>query len=161
MIYKVLLFLCLIIAGKTTPANDKIHWFTDDIQDKKMLLKPTSVSISTSTDTVRLLMATLPNYHFDIQFSQNPSITRLLKKLPASCAPNRLKTPQRLKDNLYSLPLNIYLDLHLYYKITEDFRGLPDHIIDESNHLTSLNSLFTGKKNYTLGIDEGRSFGVF
>ncbi len=159
--YKALLFLYLIIASKTTPANNEIHWFTDDRQDNKILLKPSSVSISTSTDTVRLLMEALPNYHFDIQFAQNPSISRLLKKLPASCAPNRLKTPKRLKDNLYSLPLNIYLGLHLYYKITADFKGPPEHVIDENNHLISLNSLFTGKKNYTLGIDEGRSFGEF
>ena len=159
--YKALLFSCLIIAGKTTSASDKIHWFTDDRQDRKILLQPSSEPISTPTDTVRLLMEALPNHHFDIQFAQNPSISRLLKKLPTSCAPNRLKTPKRLKDNLYSLPLNIYLGLHLYYNITADFKGPPKHVIDENNHLISLDSLFVGKKSYTLGIDEGRSFGEF
>ncbi len=85
----------------------------------------------------------------------------MLKKLPNSCAPNRIKTPQRLKDNIYSLPLNIYLGLQLYYKKGTGSSIFPTSALDTNKQLKTLASLFTGKASHTLGINEGRSFGVF
>lgn len=112
-------------------------------------------------DTTRLLLASLPQYQFNLEFAQSPSIARLLKKLPNSCAPNRIKTPERLKDNIYSSPLNIALNLRLYYKKREASSILPKNALDNNKRLKSLAALFTGKSTYTLGIDEGRSLGGF
>jgi uncharacterized protein (TIGR02285 family) len=142
-------------------AQDKIYWFTDSTKRSAQLTEDTSVSISVLADTTRLLMQSLPQYKFSSEFAQSPSITRLLKKLPNSCAPNRMKTPQRLENNIYSLPLNISLGLRLYFKQDTQSGVLSQNTFPSSLQIISLASLFTGKSSYVLGVDEGRSFGVF
>ena len=85
------------------------------------MTQATNTDVSTLTYITRLLMKSLPQYQFSTEFAESLSITRLLKKLLNSCAPNWIKTPERQKDNLYSLPLNIYLGLRLYYKKGKGF----------------------------------------
>ena len=160
LLLTVLLSLYCIFLGSISLANE-IHWFSDDVQDNVKLTTPITQPISISVDTTRLLMNALEHYQFNIEFAQIPSISLLLKKLPNSCAPNRLKTTKRLAENLYSLPLNLYLDLHIYYKKESGHPALPQAAINEKNQLVSLASLFTGKNAYTLGVDNGRSFGDF
>jgi uncharacterized protein (TIGR02285 family) len=106
-------------------------------------------------------MKSLPQYKFSSEFAQNPSITRLLKKRPNSCHPYRMKTPQRLENNIYSLPLNISLGLRRYFKQDTQYGVLSQNTFPSSLQIISLASLFTGKSSYVLGVDEGRSFGVF
>ncbi len=142
-------------------AQNKIYWFSDSLEDSVEITQSTNTHISTIIDTTRLLMKSLPQYQFSTEFSDSPSIARLLKKLPNSCAPNRVKTPERLKDNIYSSPLNIYLGLRLYYKKGDRFSILPKNALDNDQRLKSLAALFTGKSNHTLAINDGRSFGVF
>ncbi|WP_157465927.1 hypothetical protein [Colwellia sp. TT2012] len=145
----------------TSNAQKKIYWFSDNTKEYIQSIKTSSVPSSMVIDTTRLLLASLPQYQFNLEFAQSPSIARLLKKLPNSCAPNRIKTPERLKDNIYSSPLNIALNLRLYYKKREASSILPKNALDNNKRLKSLAALFTGKSTYTLGIDEGRSLGGF
>jgi uncharacterized protein (TIGR02285 family) len=142
-------------------AQTKIYWLTDNEKTSSQITQVTSDPLSTVADTTRLLMTALPQYHFDIEFSQIPRISRLLNKLPNTCSPNRVKTPQRLKDNIFSLPLNIALGLRLYFKQTAQSNHLSQHTLNKDQQLISLASLFTGKFTYTLGVEKGRSYGVF
>ncbi|PKG85381.1 hypothetical protein CXF85_07280 [Colwellia sp. 75C3] len=141
-------------------AQDKIHWFTDSAKTSAQLTQDISVPLSALADTNRLLMTALSQYQFNIEYAQSPSIARLLKKLPNSCAPNRMKTPDRLKDNIYSLPLNIALGLRLYFKQTAKLSNLSQKIFNKNTQSISLPSLFVGKSTYNLGIEKGRSYGV-
>jgi len=142
-------------------AENTVHWLNDSVRDSAQQTQATNIHISTLADTSQLLIESLPQYQFKTKFVQSQSIARLLRKLPNSCAPNRIKTPSRLKDNIYSLPLNIYLSLKLYYKKQAKTKMLPQNYLDDNKHLKSLAILFTGKSTYTLGVNEGRSFGVF
>lgn len=159
VIFIALLFFCNYCAN--SHAQNKIYWLTENKKDLTQLTQSTDVPTSIVTDTTRLLMTSLPQYQFSIEIAQRPSIARLLKKLPNSCAANRVKTPERLKDNIYSLPLNIALGLRLYYKKGDKADILPKNALDNNQRLKSLASLFTGKSTYTLGINKGRSLGVF
>ena len=155
----ILLFFCCYCP--TSIARDKIYWFSYDEKNSSLLNQATSVPTSTVIDTTRLLMKSLPQYQFSVEFAQSPSIARLLKKLPNSCSPNRVKTPERLRDNIFSLPLNIALDLRLYYKENSIASALPQSALNKDQQLISLASLFISNSTDTLGIDRGRSLGVF
>jgi len=149
---------CYCTKGYT---DNTIYWFTHNTEDAVHLTQAINTQISTVKDTTRLLMLSVPQYQFNIEFAQSPSIARLLKKIPNACAPNRVKNPERLKDNIYSLPLNIALGLRLYYKRDSKASARTLNALNKDKQLTSLSALFTGKSIYTLGIDAGRSFGVF
>lgn len=153
-----LLFLCS--SGINSYAQKKTHWLTDRINISTQLAQANSFPVSTVIDTTHLLMKSLPEYQFDIELAQSPRIARLLNKLPNSCSPNRIKTPERLKDNTYSLPLSISLGLRLYFKESKA-ATLPKNAFNDEQQLISLPSLFTDKSTYTLGIEKGRSYGVF
>lgn len=159
IIILILLYSCFLCINSR--AENTIHWLNDSVKDSAQQTQATNAHVSTLADTSNLLMKSLPQYQFKTKFVQSLSIARMLKKLPNSCAPNRIKTPERLKDNIYSLPLNIYLSLQLYYKKGTDASILPASALDTNKHLKSLAALFTGKTTYTLGVNEGRSFGVF
>lgn len=128
-----LLFYCCYSANSY--AQNKVYWFSDILEDSAEMTQATNTHVSTLTDTTRLLMKSLPQYQFSTEFAESPSIARLLKKLPNSCAPNRIKTPERLKDNLYSFPINIYLGLRLYYRKGEEFSILPKNSLDNDKRL--------------------------
>jgi uncharacterized protein (TIGR02285 family) len=141
--------------------KETLYWLTDDNDDSDKLFRPTTESLSVADDTIRLLMERLSQYNFQHKFAHNPSIERLLKKIPNSCAPNRLKTPERIKNYLYSLPINLYLGLHLYYKKSEVLPLLLPSMLNDKGKLIDLSTLFLHNHEYILGIDKGRSFGEF
>jgi len=154
-----LMFFCCYCAD--SKAKNKIVLFSQNINDSTDLTRPTSVPITTAKDVTRLLMAALPQYLFSVEFAKTPSIARLLQKIPNSCAFNRVKNPKRLKENIYSLPVNIALGLQLYYKKGSRAGEQALSARNKDEQLLSLATLFTGKLNYTLGIDKGRSFSAF
>jgi uncharacterized protein (TIGR02285 family) len=159
----IFIIFLILFCGYTTniEAQQNIHWFTDSVRTSNSIAQKANVPLSITADTTRLLMSALPQYKFDIEFAQSPSIARLLNKLPNSCAPNRVKTPERLKNNIYSLPLNIALGLRLYLKQLPKSNNVSKGTFDDEQQSISLASLFTGKSTYTLGIEKGRSYGVF
>ncbi|WP_343816223.1 hypothetical protein [Colwellia asteriadis] len=153
------LFFCQL-SNASTPDNMELYWLTNEVNDHETLLRPSSEKLSTANDTIRLLMENLPQYQFKVHLAQGPSINRLLEKLPNSCAPNRIKTPERLEKFIYSLPINLYLDLHLYYKKENTFSKIPLSALNEQQQLLNLSSLFSESHENLLGVDEGRSFGA-
>lgn len=157
-----LYFICslFILFINNAAAQQEILWLTDDRTDAKIKYFVNPIPSSTAEDTVGLLMRALPAYNLKLEFAQGPRITRLLKKLPNVCAPNKIKTPQRLQDALFSLPINLFLNLHLYYKKHHDFQHPPTEALDKNNHLISLEKLFSANHEHYLGIDKGRSFGL-
>jgi uncharacterized protein (TIGR02285 family) len=159
----VFIILLIFFCGYTTnlDAHQNIHWFTDSVRTSSQITQDISVPLSITADTTRLLMNALPQYKFDIESAQRPSVTRLLNKLPNSCAPNRVKTPERLKDNIYSLPLNIALGLRLYLKQSSQLNNVSSGTYNVEQQSISLASLFTGKSTYILGVEKGRSYGEF
>ncbi len=84
-----------------------------------------------------------------------------MQKIPNSCAINRIKTSKRLENNLYSLPINLYLELRLYAKRNKNKPPFPQSVLNNKSELSSLAQLFTLKPNHILGVDQGRSFGAF
>jgi uncharacterized protein (TIGR02285 family) len=144
--------------GTVAEEQKEIYWLVGDLSQ---ISQPTTTPISTISDTTRLLMGSLPEYLFNTEFTQNPRITRLLKKIPNSCSPNRVKNPERLQDNIYSLPLNIAQGLRLFYKEDSNFMAQPESPLNNLKQLTSLAALFTGSATHTLGMDKGRSFDIY
>jgi uncharacterized protein (TIGR02285 family) len=152
--------MLLLIPTAFAKEQAEIYWLTDDVYDAEKLFRPTSEKLSVGDDTVRLLMAGLPQYSFKHKFAHSPSIDRLLNRIPNSCAPNRLKTPDRLEKYLYSLPVNLYLDLHLYYKKNDIVPTILPSMLNKQGQLINLSSLFKHNHDFLLGVDEGRSFGL-
>ncbi len=142
-------------------ADNTIYWLSNNSKAVSLFTQDPTIPESIVIDTTRLLMASLPQYQFITEFSSQSRTTRLLRKLPNSCAPNRVKTADRLQDTIYSSPLNIALGLRLFYKEGNGAKIIPEKAVNKNNELTSLPSLFTGKSTYILGINEGRSLGVF
>ena len=158
---RIYLFLPLFLTlfSEVVVAQQEILWLTDDNTDEKIKYFNNPIPSSTAEDTVGLLMRALPEYNLTMQFAQKPRMDRLLRKLPNVCVANRIKTPQRLKEQLFSLPINIYLNLHLYFKKYDGFQTLPAKILDKNNHLISLDKLFIANHKHLLGVDKARSFG--
>lgn len=162
---KLILLFVIFCCGFCPQVNGheyiKIDWLSNDEPEESQHI-PASNKVSTTVkDTTKLLMSSLTQYDFNIGYYQNASISRLLKKLPNSCAPNRIKTPERLKNSIYSLPLNVSLDFRLYYRgdVKADF--IPKNALNKENKLISLAALFKAKPHHTLAIDNGRSLGQF
>jgi uncharacterized protein (TIGR02285 family) len=154
-------FCCFFCHQASGQESKKIDWLSNDEYEESQHKSSSKKHSTTVKDTTKLLMSALTEYDFNIGYYQNGSISRLLEKLPNSCAPNRIKTPERLKTSIYSLPLNISLDFRLYYRgdVIPDF--IPSNIINKDNKLTSLAALFNANPNHTLAIDNGRSLGQF
>jgi len=156
----VLLSLCLFIyplfiveaAEKT-----RILWLTDDSSDQKNHLEGNQVSIG--TDTTNLVLNSLDNYQLDFLLAQIPRINLLLKSNDNICVGNRVKTNERALYNVFSLPLNIYPGLRLYY--VKKYSNIPPSLLNESLAIKSLPTLFDEQPNNILGISKGRSFGKY
>ncbi len=153
------IFICCFPFYSHGNTQKQIYWFTYNEVDTYKNIPSQIKPISTVADTTRLLMQHLKNYQFTVEFAKSPTITRLVNKLPNSCAPNRVKTPERMTMGIFSQPLNIALDLRVYYK--KGKQSFPENVLNENNRLASLSSLFTGKALLTLGVDSGRSLGNF
>ncbi len=154
--------LCYLFSAQASShAKSTILWLSNAKTDPSQLIDYSSNASTTIRNTSDLLIASLPQYHFDIEFYRNATISQLLKKLPNSCAPNRIKTPERLKNSIYSIPLSVTLDFRLYYRgdVTADF--IPKNALNKENKLISLAALFKAKPKHTLAIDNGRSLGQF
>ncbi|WP_448548513.1 hypothetical protein [Thalassotalea fusca] len=135
--------------------TQEIVWFTDDQADLHDLLRDNPVSIS--TDTNNLVLKVLPQYQINFQYAPIPRITNQLINLENACVGNRIKTEERVKDNLFSLPLNFYPSYRLYY--LKNNISLPPELFNDKNQLISLAHLFEILPNTVLAVEKGRSFG--
>lgn len=140
------------IEGKT-----HIVWLTDDKDDEKNYIEDNQLSIG--TDTINLVMKAIKNYQLNHQFATIPRINVLLKTSDNICAANRLKTKERALNNIFSLPINIYPGLRLYY--IDKYSTVPENLINQNGELTSLPELFEKRPDKVIGVSKGRSFGGY
>jgi len=133
----------------------EIVWFTDDKADLHDLLHDKPISIG--TDTINLVHKNLSQYQISFQYAPIPRITNQLINIDNACVGNRIKTEERVKDNLFSLPLNFYPSYRLYY--LKSNISLPPELFNDKKQLLSLPHLFDALPNTVLAVEKGRSFG--
>jgi len=158
---KFCLGIMLLLTSINIQAKEKLIWVTDDQAELTNYLNDSYVSIG--TDTTKLVVQSLLKiYDIDIQLAQLPRINSLLTSLPALCTSNRIKTKQRLQENLFSLPINLYLSTRLYFLDETRYRSGIDlfkPLLNDSGELISLELLFDTLPELTIGVSKGRSFG--
>ena len=154
-------FLCSLFTSFLCSAEDEskipILWLTDDIADKENYIENNQISIG--TDTSNLVLNALTKYQFEFQLAPIPRINLLLKSTENICVGNRVKTKERALNNIFSLPINIYPGLRLYYLNKES--GVPKSLLNEDDEINSLAKFFEKQPNKVLGISKGRSFGKY
>ncbi len=153
--------LCLIISfnsyADTAPQNT-ILWLAPGAQNVVRFRQTEPYNIT--TDTSNLLLSALEGYQIELQVRSLPNIEKLLKSnKTAFCAPNRIKTAERERDSLFSLPLNVYPGLRLFS--TEAAQQIPAKLSNEQSQLLSLVDLFTHFPDKVLAVSTGRSHGYY
>ena len=150
----VLIFLsCAFIPSLV--CSQEIVWYTDDKADLHDLFNDKPIAIS--TDTANLVLKQLPQYKIKFQYAPIPRISSQLTKVENACVANRIKTKERMKENLYSLPLNFYPSYRLYY--LKSNIAIPQGLLNEHKQLSSLTELFKILPDAVMAIEKGRSFG--
>lgn len=146
--------------------NDKIIFLTDDKDDLDFFNFPISASptsYSLGSDTTRMLLNQLHGFNLVIEHAQVPRINQLLTQRANICTSNRVKTKKRLQENIFSLPINIYSGLRLYYIKNKDIENkisaLSADLLNDKGQLISLSALFSVLPHKILGISKGRSYG--
>ena len=134
-----------------------ILWLTGDFKDLDDLTIELPVSIA--TDTNNLVLNSMKNYQFTFQVVPMPRIDILLKSTESMCVGNRIKTAERLETSVFSLPLNIYPGIRLYFLKSRD--DIPKSLLNKQSELLSLTSLFQEFPERILGKTKGRSFDSF
>ncbi|WP_140605461.1 hypothetical protein [Litorilituus lipolyticus] len=141
--------------------KEQLIWLTDDSEDLVNLNSPNK-QVSIGTDTTNLVLQALSEFDIDIQLVQIPRASMLMKAMDNVCLSNRVKTKARLKDNIFSLPVNIFPSLRLYYMPTQKSaleQGIDERLFTDRGELKSLASLFTVYPEAILAMTKGRSFG--
>ena len=154
---RIVFIILLTFAPLLALAENSITWLTETDELSEKLDLETSVSIS--IDTTKQVLVRLNQ--FDIEFQVTP-MTRVEKFLASSktyCVSERIKTPERLLNSLFSLPVHIYPSLKLYYPAKH--HPLAPHLIDGEQKLTSLKALFDTYPKRVLTLVKGRSYGHF
>lgn len=152
--YFTVLLWALSSVSIAEPLSKDIIWLTDDNEDLVHFFTPSYNSIG--TDTANLVFEQLSEYQIELQLAQLPRIDRLLVNKENVCVANRIKTGQREKTNIFSLPLNLYPGLRLYYR--KDIGELPPSLLNDSRQLVSLPAFFDYFPNKVLAVAKGRSF---
>ena len=139
-------------------AKDQIIWLTSDAQDLKQFKQNQPYNIASDTDN--LLVKALPQYHIELKVVPLPRIALLLNGKESYCVPNRIKTPKRAKQNLYSKPTKLYPSLKLYWLASN--KRIPatfNEAFNEASGLIVLADIFKQLPKTVLGVSGGRSFG--
>ncbi|CAM4127645.1 hypothetical protein [Pseudoalteromonas byunsanensis] len=91
------------------------------------------------------------------------SYKRSLKAMRESndvvCVANRIKTPERMQEFLFSLPVNIYLSRRLYQHASDE--PLDKRVLNEQGEIKSLPHLFSHYRQSLLVVAPTVSYGPF
>ena len=159
--YAVLLIvICTLINSSYSKATESLIWLTDDKKDLVDLKSPDNISIG--TDTTKLVLSALTDYDINVQLVQLPRAKKLMKSMDNLCMSNRVKTKERLKDNIFSLPVNVFPSLRLYYLADNEnifTENSLNMLLNEQGELKSLAQIFHHYPNAILATTKGRSFG--
>lgn len=135
--------------------KQEIFWLTDDQNDIKHLLS--SRPFALDVDTNNMVLSRLENFQISPKFAQIPRINQLLKTNKNYCVGNRIKTPERAKDNLFSSPIHYFPSIRLYY-LTGNIE-FPKELMLEPDTITSLKAVFDQFPNKKLVVSLDRSYG--
>lgn len=133
----------LLLTGEP---SDLINWFIDD---------PVAIGV----DTTRMLLRRLDNYDIESKSASFSRITELLTTVDNACVATRIKTSERQNDHIFSLPLNVYPGLRLFYLASKD--PLPNELFNDQEQIKSLKSLFLMYPRRKLSVAPGRSLGDY
>lgn len=157
MLLRVLPFLVLINLSPTVSAVETIAWLLGNNEISDNLNNQTKISIS--TDTSRMLIRKLTDFKHTFQIAAPPRQNQLFKQPGTVCNPERIQTPKRINETLFSLPVNLYPSLKLYYPA--EHHPLPNELLNQQGQLISLHRLFEYYPNRLLTIVNARSYGSF
>ncbi|RHW77182.1 transporter substrate-binding domain-containing protein [Colwellia sp. RSH04] len=148
-----LLFFLLVLFTVNSFADDRqtIIWLSDSENYVKNFRQANADNID--SDTNNLLLTQINNYKIELEYTPLARIEKLMKSGENYCIANRLKTKERLKNNLFSLPLNLYLGLRVYSK-----KKLAQKYLNINGELTSITDLLTERENKWLLVSKGRSY---
>ncbi len=153
IIHYVVLFF-LLFQSALCVAKEQFIWLTDDPLDVTQLQHALPTSIGSHTS--KLVLSKLTQYDIKVQVASIPRIDKLLVKYDNMCVANRVKTKKRMSENIFSLPLNLYMGLRLYHldKLQPEFES-------DGTKINSLSRFLELNKGKTLGLAHGRSYGEF
>ncbi|MCJ8271547.1 MAG: hypothetical protein MJK04_19375, partial [Psychrosphaera sp.] len=109
-----------------------------------------------ASDLNNLLFSELSRLPVDVQIIPIARLNLRLKATPNACAISRVKTTARLKDNVFSLPMSLYMGLRLYFLPSTPMNA---KLSNDKNQLISLKAVFDTYPGRVLGTNRGRSYG--
>ena len=152
----VLSLFCFNGAAQETSLT-KILWLTPDQRFIDYVTQ--SKRFNVGIDTASLLLKALNNYHVELVLRPLSRIDMLLRSNENVCVFNRMKTPMRAQENLYSLPFVMYPTQRLYELSSS--RKIPQKLLNDQQQLISLKALFQHFQSKNLGVTQGASMGLF
>lgn len=140
-----------LLAQTQSPVLLLVHG-TDKAGDIRTL-SPHTIASSTN----QVLLKALGPYSIEFQAASMTRIDRILNTQANSCAINRVKTPARERNSLFSKPINMYLGLKLFF-LSEQL-PLMSKTLNQQGQLISLNQLFDVMPEKVIGVDKDRAHG--
>lgn len=152
-----LLFTCNLRVLGATPnqhSPTKMILMSHDALDIANFRQPKTSNVA--SDLNNLLFGELSNLPIDVQIVPIARLNLQLKATPNGCAVSRVKTKARLKENVFSLPMSVYMGLRLYFLPSTSMKA---NLSNNKNQLISLKRVFDTYPNRVLGTNRGRSYG--
>ncbi len=154
------IIFCFIFCCKiSAQAKPEMTWITDRQSDISVFLKkqPTYIGM----ETLNLLANSIKNYQIKLTYAPLARVDYLLQNKQNICATNRIKNTERETFGLFSLPLNLYPGLRLYYVENDNVTAnkIPEHLLNKQNQVISLSALFNALPAKKLGLYQSRSYG--
>lgn len=147
--------------GKTD--KESIVWLYEDVEENSEFLKFPNITpnilSSPSVYTELYVLDKLKNYDIKLLKTSVKRINVEIQKNTNTCAANRVKTPEREKYFLFSLPQNFYPS-HKLYRLAQD-EPLPRGLLNEYGEIISLKKLFEYFPQQKLGTGDDVSYGVY
>ena len=144
--------LILISCASLASERQEIIWLSDDENYVKNFRQTTADNID--SDTNNLLLAKLKQFDIRLQYTPLGRIEKLMTSGENYCIANRLKNSARVKENIFSLPLNLFVGLRLY-----STQSVAPTLMSSTGELNSLHDLFLTQPENLLLVSRGRSYG--
>jgi len=156
----VILYFIMCCKGYAQTKPEMI-WMTDTQSDISVFLKdqPTYIAM----ETLNLLAKSIKSHKIKLAYAPLSRMDYLLKNKKNICVTNRIKNTKREAFGFFSLPLNLYPGLRLYYveDETDETNKIPEQLFNIQGQVISLSALFEASPKDKLAIGKSRSYGKF
>ncbi|NOU50390.1 hypothetical protein HG263_07525 [Pseudoalteromonas sp. JBTF-M23] len=133
--------------------------YVDDENDLRVLRKEVPPS-NIGNNTNLLVMSFLDKQKVTlVPASYKRALRAMHEKEDAVCVQNRIKTPKRLENYLFSLPINIYLSHRLYQHIQSP--PLSAELLNEAGEISALADVFYKYKSTMIVLAPSMSYGDY